>query len=172
MCFHGKQVQSTLLLSGRHVQTSLADSKPMLACVSYFLLTIKKVEKTGPVGALNALVRAPKVRSILCTEHVQITPVDSKLKFADVSYGLVTVKNGTKTSSVGALNAPVHALKVRLVFSHKKCPIHLGGLEIQVCTCILYSGHHKKGQKTGPVGTLNALVRVPKVRLFFCTEHV
>ena len=51
----------------------------------------------------------------------------------------------------GALNALVHAPKVRFVFLHRTCPNYPGGLRIQVCTCILHFGHlEKKKRKLAP----------------------
>ena len=81
------------------------------------------------------------------TENVQTTPVDSKLKFVRVSYGLVTVKKGQENGPVDALNALVRAPKVRLVFSHRTFSNHPGGLQTQVCTYSLCFGRPRKRHK-------------------------
>ena len=80
---------------------------------------------------------------LICrTEHVQTTLRDSKLRFVHVPYVLVTIKKWRENGPAGALNALVHAPKVRLVFSHRTNPNYSDGLRTQVCTCILHFGHN------------------------------
>lgn len=75
--------------------------------------------------------------------------MDHKLKFAHIAYVLVVLESGTKTDPVGALNAQVRAPKVHLVFLHRTCPTYPSGLQTQVCTCVLWFGHHKKQKENG-----------------------
>ena len=68
-------------------------TKNQARVLSHVLVTLKTVAKTGPVGALNAPVRAPIIKLVFCAKHVQSNPLHPKTKFVDVSHVLVSLKN-------------------------------------------------------------------------------
>ena len=183
-----------------------------------FWSQLKNKNKTGPSCKLNALIRELKVRLVFSHRTCPNRPGGLQTQGCACVLCFCPRQKRHKNGPVGALNALVRAPKVRLVFSHRKSPSHSGGLQTQVCACMLWFGHRKKmtrkwtcrcikctgscaesvsfshqtclthrpgGLQTqvyacvlcfghrkkrhenGPVGALNALVCAPKVRLIF-----
>ena len=102
------------------------------------------------------------------TEHVQTTPVDSKLKFAQVSYVLATVKKWHENRLSKCIKCTGLCAESTSCFfapNMSKQP-HWTPNSIHYMY-LMFPATTKNGTKTGPADTVNALVRALEVRLLF-----